>query len=58
MSRNPYKDYYDAMNSNDEWKYERAEEARKRIEEIEERYSWTGERPNFDEPEYEFGPGA
>ena len=37
-----YKAYYDAMNSGDEWKYVRAEEARKEIDRIKEIESWGG----------------
>ena len=57
MSKNPYKDYYEAMRSGDEWAGVRAAEARKRIEDAEYAKSWTGEEPNFDE-EYQFSGGA
>lgn len=42
MSNNPYKDYYEAMSSDDEWANFRAEEASKRIKEIREIASWNG----------------
>lgn len=42
MSNNPYKDYYDAMSSGDEWAYVRAAEIEKRIEEIREFASMNG----------------
>ena len=57
MSRNPYKDLYDAMKSSDEWSGVRAEEARKRIEDAEYAASWTGDKPTF-ETEYEFSGGG
>lgn len=57
MSRNPYKDYYEAMRSNDEWASVRAAEARRRIEEAECAASWNDEKPRFDD-EYEFSGGA
>lgn len=57
MSKNPYKDYFEAMNSNDEWAGVRAAEARKRIKEAEYAASWTGEKPKSDE-EYQFSGGA
>lgn len=42
MSWNPYKDYYDAMNSNSEWSGVDAEKARRRIKDLEEEASWNG----------------
>lgn len=36
MSKNPYKDYYDAISSGGEWAYADAEKASKRIKELEE----------------------
>lgn len=36
MSNNPYKDYYDAINSGGEWAHVDAEKASKRIKELEE----------------------
>jgi len=36
MSKNPYKDYYDAISSGGEWAYVDAEKASKRIKELEE----------------------
>lgn len=42
MSNSPYKDYYDAMSSGDEWAGVRAAEASKRIKKIREIASWNG----------------
>lgn len=42
MSNNPYKDYYNAMNSGDEFRYINAEKASKEIEELEEIASLNG----------------
>lgn len=42
MSRNPYKDYYEASRRGDEWSGVDAEKARKRIKELEETASWNG----------------
>ena len=57
MSNNPYKDYYEAMKRTDEWSGVDAENARKRIEDIECANSWTGDKPNCNE-EYNFSGGA
>ena len=54
MSNNPYKDFYKAVNSGDEWAGVRVNEAKKRIEKSKYASSWTGEEPNFNE-EYNFG---
>ena len=42
MSKNPYKDYYEASRRGDEWSGVDAEKARKRIKELEETPSWNG----------------
>lgn len=42
MSSNPYKDYYEASNRDDEWSGVDAENARKRIKKIKEIASWNG----------------
>ena len=42
MSSNPYKDYYEASNRDDEWSGVDAENARKRINKIKEIASWNG----------------
>ena len=42
MSRNPYKDYYEACNRGDEWSGVDAAEARERIKELEDTASWNG----------------
>lgn len=42
MSKNPYKDYYKAINRDDEWSGVDAEKARKRIKKIQEVASWNG----------------
>jgi len=42
MSNNPYKDYYEAMNSGDEFRYLNAERPRKEIEKIKEIASLNG----------------
>lgn len=57
MSKNPYKDYYDAMKSSDEWSGVRAEEARKRIKDAEYAASWNGDKPALGS-EYEFSGGG
>ena len=56
MSRNPYKDYYKAMNSGDEWAGVRAAEARERIKCLEEAASWNGTSVHIDD-EYRFSGG-
>ena len=56
MSSNPYKDYYEAMNSSDEWSRVRAAEAKKRIDDANTATAFTGEEPNFDD-EYNFSGG-
>ena len=42
MSSNPYKDYYEASNHDDEWSGVDAEKARKRIKKIKEIAFWNG----------------
>lgn len=44
MSKNLYKDYYDAMNAPDadEWALERAQSISKKIERVREYASWNG----------------
>ena len=42
MSNNPYKDYYEAINRDDEWSGVDAEKARQRIKTIREIASWNG----------------
>ena len=42
MSKNPYKDYYEASQRGDEWSGVDAAEARKRIKELEETASLNG----------------
>ncbi len=44
MSKNLYKDYYDAMQAPDadEWKYERAQSISAKIERVREYASWNG----------------
>lgn len=45
---NLLEDYYNAMNSGDEWRYVNAEEIRKKIEDEKEAASWNGREPNYD----------
>ena len=54
---NPYKEFYEASQSSDEWSEVRKAEARKRIEELEYGASWTGEEPSCND-DYNFGPGG
>ena len=44
MSKNLYKDYYDAMTAPDadEWKYERAQSISEKIKRVREYASWNG----------------
>ncbi len=44
MSKNLYKDYYDAMNAPDadEWKYARAQSISEKIKRVREYASWNG----------------
>ena len=42
MSKNLYKDYYEAMQSQDEWKYETAQSISAKIERVREYASWNG----------------
>ena len=42
MSRNLYKDYYEVMESQDEWKYDNAKSIREKIERVREYASWNG----------------
>ncbi len=45
---NLLEDYYNTMNSGDEWRYVKAEEIRKKIEAEKETASWNGREPNYD----------
>ena len=44
MSKNLYKDYYDAINApdTDEWRYERAKSISEKIDRVREYASWNG----------------
>ena len=42
MSKNLYKDYYEVMTSQDEWKYETAKSISDKIERVREYASWNG----------------
>ena len=42
MSNNLYKDYYEVMQSQDEWRYDTAKSISERIERIKEYASWNG----------------
>lgn len=50
MSSNPYKDFYEAKTSGDEFAEVRAEEARKRIERIKEIESYNGCKVSLEDP--------
>lgn len=51
---NLLEDYYNAMNSGDEWRYVNAEKIRKKIEDEKEAASWNGREPNYNY-EHEMG---
>ena len=51
---NLLEDYYNAMNSGDEWCYVNAEEIRKKIEDEKEAASWNGREPDYNY-EHEMG---
>lgn len=57
MSNNPYKDFYDAANSGDEYAGVRMAEARKRIERLKEEASWNGTPERSLDEEYNFSGG-
>lgn len=58
MSKNPYKDYYEAARSGDEWSGVRAAEARERIERLEEAASWNGDSVHVNtDDDYRFSGG-
>ena len=42
MSRNLYKDYYEVMTSQDEWKYDNAKSISEKIKRVREYASWNG----------------
>lgn len=58
---NPYKEYYEASQRNDEWAEEDKRRIRERIRDLEESCSWNGSDPYSEaehKEEYNFGPGA
>lgn len=58
MSNNPYKVYYEASKSDDEWSEYRKSQARERIKELEEAASWNNESSVTINDEYQFSGGS